>query len=363
MRKLRAKNKNREGTKMKSETQEELHQKYDKFAKQMRANMKEMRENQTGEEWEKAADLDKKRKEEYRARQTEEEKTKCNEADKLRKRKQRAKRTEEERKKDCEADRERKNKQKGNISDEESDFGRIMGKHRKRELRMSRTGKQKLLENLKSKKGMRILNEEGRLHEYEIRGKQNLSEMSDWEKYIKRGKVQHDLAKEVIPDIVQKINQKTRDEKERERKRKEEEKNGVWNYSGESGEWYWTGKKGSEKIDHFCLSPPTEEEKEIIKLAEQKEFEQYVEQQSKLQKEKRKQKLEERKAAMAIPLAPLPQRELCAYEKMREANIKERKDAMDANDFFESLRSMKADFGFVAIGEKCRKKDAKEKSA
>ena len=61
--------------------------------------------------------------------------------------------------------------------------------------------------------------------------------MSDWEKYIKRGKVQHDLAKEVIPDIVQKINQKTRDEKERERKRKEEEKNGVWNYSGESGEW------------------------------------------------------------------------------------------------------------------------------
>ena len=69
MRKLRAKNKNGEGTKMKSETQEELHQKYDKFAKQMRANMQEMRENQTGEEWEKAADLDKKRKEECKGKQ------------------------------------------------------------------------------------------------------------------------------------------------------------------------------------------------------------------------------------------------------------------------------------------------------
>ena len=102
---------------------------------------------------------------------------------------------------------------------------------------MSRTGKQKLLEILKSKKGMRIFNEEGRLQE-----------------------------------------------------------EGFWNYAGESGEWYWTGEKGSERIDHFCLSPPTEEEKEIIKLAEQKEFEQYVEQRSKLQKEKRKQKKEARKA-------------------------------------------------------------------
>ena len=120
-------------------------------------------------------------------------------------------------------------------------------------------------------------------------------------------------------------------------------------------------RRGQKRLATFvCLH---QQKKEIIKLAEQKEFEQYVEQQSKLQKEKRKQKLEERKAAMAIPLAPLPQRELCAYEKMREANIKERKDAMDANDFFESLRSMKADFGFVAIGEKCRKEDAKEKSA
>jgi hypothetical protein len=89
---------------------------------------------------------------------------------------------------------------------------------------MKRTGKQKLLENLKSKKGMRIFNEEGRLQEFERRGRQNMSEMSDWEKYIKRGKVQHDLAKGVNPDIVEKINQKIRDEKEREKKEKKRKK-------------------------------------------------------------------------------------------------------------------------------------------
>jgi hypothetical protein len=108
------------------------------------------------------------------------------------------------------------------------------------------------------------------------------------------------------------------------------------------------------------LSPPTEEEKEIIKLAEQKEFEQYVEQRSKLQKEKRKQKKEERKAAMAIPLAPLPQKELCDYEKIRENNIKERQDAMAACEFFESLKSMKANFGFLPNGEKLSNNDTTE---
>ena len=40
---------------------------------------------------------------------------------------------------------------------------------------------------------------------------------------------------------------------------------------------------------------------------------------------------------MEEPLPPLPEKELCEYEKQRERNIKEREEAMAASDFFEDL--------------------------
>ena len=49
---------------------------------------------------------------------------------------------------------------------------------------------------------------------------------------------------------------------------------------------------------------------------------------------KRKQKERERKEAMAIPIDPLPEHELRDYEKLRENNIEERKNAMMKCDFF-----------------------------
>ena len=37
---------------------------------------------------------------------------------------------------------------------------------------------------------------------------------------------------------------------------------------------------------------------------------------------------------MEIPIDPLPERELCEYEKIRQDNINERKEAMAACGFF-----------------------------
>ena len=44
---------------------------------------------------------------------------------------------------------------------------------------------------------------------------------------------------------------------------------------------------------------------------------------------------------LAIPLDPLPKRELCPYEKIRENNIQERKEAMRKCGFFEDLEKIK----------------------
>ena len=50
---------------------------------------------------------------------------------------------------------------------------------------------------------------------------------------------------------------------------------------------------------------------------------------------------------MATPIDPLPEHELCAYEKLRENIIQEREKAMVECGFFEDLKSMKKNIGFT----------------
>lgn len=57
--------------------------------------------------------------------------------------------------------------------------------------------------------------------------------------------------------------------------------------------------------------------------------------------EKRRQIEQEKRELMKIPLDPLPERELCEYEKLREKNIKEREAIMEKFGFFNDLNSCK----------------------
>ena len=52
------------------------------------------------------------------------------------------------------------------------------------------------------------------------------------------------------------------------------------------------------------------------------------------------------KIAFAKPMAPLPERELCQYEKIREDIIRERNEAMANFKFFEDLQKTKETIGF-----------------
>ena len=55
----------------------------------------------------------------------------------------------------------------------------------------------------------------------------------------------------------------------------------------------------------------------------------------------------EMKEAMDTPINPLPERELCEYEKLRQNNIEERQMAMAECGFFEDLMNIKRDIGLA----------------
>ena len=148
------------------------------------------------------------------------------------------------------------------------------------------------------------------------------------------------------PDIVSKINENARLEKERERLTEENRKKGEWYYNGESGEYYWTGETEPEcyQVDD-SPSLLTKEELEIVKQAEEREMMELMEQRRKELKEKRQKKNAEKKLAMNTPVTPLPKRELCKYEQIREDIIKEREEAMAQFKFFENLEKTKREIG------------------
>jgi hypothetical protein len=79
--------------------------------------------------------------------------------------------------------------------------------------------------------------------------------------------------------------------------------------------------------------------------AEKREMEAIVEQRKRDKLEEKKKKERERKEQMAKPIDPLPERELCQYEKIRENIIKEREEAMAKYNFFENLKNTKRDIG------------------
>ena len=127
----------------------------------------------------------------------------------------------------------------------------------------------------------------------------------------------------------------------------------------ESGEWFGTGKDPQKDEDSCYYQPLTEDEKRVELKAERREMEAIEEQRKRDKLEEKKKKERERKEKMAKPIDPLPERELCQYEKIRENIIKEREEAMARYNFFENLKEAKREIGLYK--EDKPKKTEKEK--
>ena len=120
----------------------------------------------------------------------------------------------------------------------------------------------------------------------------------------------------------------------------------------------WSLTSAAEyKWDDYCYILTKEEQKQV-KEEEQREREATVKRIKEEQKEKRLIKREELKRAIAKPIDPLPERELCQYEKIREDIIRERQEAMANCGFFEDLNQTKEAIGFQS--NKGQKKESEK---
>ena len=239
-----------------------------------------------------------------------------------------------------------------------TEFEKINLKHQNRDRRGKRSGKEKLMENLNSKKGMRLFRKEGRLKQYIERVKKNTDQTMDWRNFIKKSKDHADMTSKLKPDIIQKVNEMFREEKEqlRRQKQKEEEnerirkakvleEGGEWVFNPEYSEYFWVGEQ-EPVVDHLPEFKPLSE-KELKKIQEQEEIwlQADIDERKREAKEKRKKKYEEMKAAMKTPIGSFPKKELCEYEKLRERNIKNREQAMEESGFFEDFQKYKKEIG------------------
>ena len=83
-----------------------------------------------------------------------------------------------------------------------------------------------------------------------------------------------------------------------------------------------------------------------LKKKKQREREAMANRLKQEQGEKRKQEREKLKEAASKPIDPLPTRELCQYERIREDIIREREEAMAKFKFYENLEETKKSIGF-----------------
>lgn len=293
------------------------------------------------------------RKRLQRANMTDDKKKEENEKKRKRMKSLRDERSLEEWKEDCKADNERKRKEAESLDSVEKEFRNIHSKHRKRSLRKQRTGKEKLQQNLKAKRGMRLLREQGRLQEYKKRTEPNQNEMDDWASFRKKGKKYSEKLEILKPDIVAKLNEEFRKEEERKREMEEKRKKqidedgGEWIYNPEYDDYHWEGEGAPIVHNDPEFEPLTAEELTDIRRKEEEMLQAEMENDRKLAKERRRQKQDQLKAAMKIPVPKLPEKEMCEYEKLRERNISERKKAMIEAGFFEDLNSYKQRIGMI----------------
>ena len=166
------------------------------------------------------------------------------------------------------------------MTEEEAEHERKKVKIRVKNIRERKSNEEKEAEKQNKKERMRILREnrvsaKKSLREYHERSFKNKKEILDWKEYCEKGESFAEVLHTRKPDLIERINQEIREEKERDRKKREEErerrqeeekrrKDGIWEYNGESGEYYWTGEKEPEQTVDTCVYEPlTEEEKKL----------------------------------------------------------------------------------------------------
>ena len=111
-------------------------------------------------------------------------------------------------------------------SSEMSAYERIVKRQKEKIRRKNLSEKEYLEGNLAAKRGMRLLRSEGRLRKFANRETGKKDELFQWKQYMQKSEKHREILSKNQPDIVSKINENARLEKERERLTEENRKKG-----------------------------------------------------------------------------------------------------------------------------------------
>ena len=334
-------------------------------AEENQERIRRIRKKQTEKEKERENNKAKERMKALRDRQTTDEKEVARKNAMERMKVFRGKQTDKERELQRLEAQERMEKQRLDKSVEDSDYEKIIKRQRMREVRIMASGKEHLLGNLKAKKGMQLVNQEGTLRDFSRRERlmtkfERNDDLLEWKNYWSRSDDHRRNLEKNKPDLVERINDQIRLDKERERQEKSERKKREKDLNEHIDSYDWISETEYEKdeYDHIL----TKEEREQEEEDERRESEAIKAWFKQEQKEKRQRRRDELKKAITKPIDPFPERELCQYEKIREDIIREREEAMAKFKFYEDLEETKKAIGLSKGHEvKKGKKDMSEK--
>ena len=209
-----------------------------------------------------------------------------------------------------------------------------------RKLRMSRNGKEHLLDNLAAKRGMRLAADDGCIQPFQHRKSRDIKEIDLWREFAIRGTSYFEILYEKKPDMAKEI---TKINEENRRKREEineawrvQKDQGYWDFNYNLDRWEWTGinPPGPEDPDPNLYVGPTFEEWHGISYEKWKEMalkedEEKIKQDKERKNRKAREYYHKKKEELKKPI-DMPEMEMSEYEKIRERNIKEREEAMKA---------------------------------
>ena len=112
-------------------------------------------------------------------------------------------------------------------------------------------------------------------------------------------------------------------------------------YNPANDDYWWSGKGEPVYYNDDNVGELTDEEWKQIEKQEEMRLEVDMKEAREKRNMENKEKRKALKKALKKPIAALPVRELCEYEKIREKNIKERYEAMKKSKFFEELEEAK----------------------
>ena len=259
------------------------------------------------------------------------------------------------------------------MSKAEKEYDNVDNLIKMRQARHDRDGKQHLLDNLKAKKGMRILKECGRVigRDFMRRAKREKDEEALWWTYWNSGKTFKEHLQAKRPETAKRMKEKEDllKKKVEDRKKLEEklDAEGRWKLESD-GEYYWSipddngHRKSLAEYEDECeanepkLSPEEEEEKrkkEEKRREEDREmwrkhdeqmdrwYEQERQEKNAELARKQRERRAQKKAELLKPIKLPKEKEKGEYERARDTAILERHDAMKASGMF-SDKELKA---------------------